>query len=132
MDAKKRCIIFVLILSFFSISCHHADPINEKAMRIADLESRAIALRKNRFLLADKIRFTEDTLLNVNFKADSMRLKQNLVLFEKEKNGLLQSSLRLADTIHLALDSLRKYTFRNKEDKIRFNDKLNELLQKEK
>ena len=95
---------------------------------MADIECKAIALRKQRFALADKIRFTQDTILKHTSVTDSARLELNLLFYNKEKEKLVSESLLLADTIRSRLDSLRIFIFKNSDDKNQFDQKLKEAL----
>lgn len=95
---------------------------------LADRSCRAVSIRKERFVLADKIRFAQDTLARTKSKADSARLQASLVLYLKQKDILLKASIRLADTIHRQLDSLVPYN--NKAAEKRFTARLKGLLAK--
>jgi hypothetical protein len=64
---------------------------------LVDFECRAIHLRNRRFELADKIRFTQDTLLHTT--GDTIQLSKRLLVFNDQKKILLANSLALADSI---------------------------------
>ncbi len=127
----KQLFVFVaLLVSCCFISCKRQSVLDEKTNYIADLECRAVLLREQRFALANQLRFAQDTLLTAKSSSDSLRLSSQIHIFTKEKEILLQHSLQLADTIHLQLDSLRKFIFTGSNDKKLFDQKLNEVLQK--
>ena len=127
MSAVTKNSLFFAALSFF-ISCGPSKILDKKANEIAGLECRAISLREQRFALANQFRFTQDSLLHLTSSADSAHLIQEISVYTSEKNKLLQQSLQLADTIHLALDSLRKYVFTSPDDKKLFDQKLKNAL----
>lgn len=127
---KKRLLAFVVFLFFYLTSCHRQNVMDEKANYIAGLECRAVLLREQRFALANQLRFAQDTLLQKKGSYDTIRLVQKIESFKKTKVRLLQESLQLADTIHLALDSIRKFAFTGNDDKRFFDLKLQEALRK--
>ena len=127
---KKRLSAFVVFICFSLASCHRQNVINDKADYIAGLECRAVMLRERRFVLANELRFAQDTLLQKKGSSDTTGLVKKIESFKEEKERLLQESLQLADTIHLALDSLRKFTFTDNDDKQLFDLKLKEALRK--
>ena len=102
--------------------------VNELANQFADVECRAISLREKRFALANKLRFTQDTLTLRAGTADTIRLKGNLASFNKEKERLLQQSLSLADSIRVQLNDLMQNQLKNQQDKTAFNQSLNNAL----
>lgn len=95
---------------------------------MANLECRAVAMREQRFALANQMRFAQDTLAVTKSSSDSQRLANEILIFTHEKNSLLQRSLQLADSIHLQLDSLRKFVFTDINEKKQFDEKLSEAL----
>ncbi len=125
----KETRVVVLAILFFSCqqSAKHA---KSSVMRMADLECRAISLREQRFALANEIRFAQDTLLHFSTTKDTATLSDSLQIFLQKKEILLQASLQLADTIHKQLDSLRKFSFKNVDDKHAFDKKLSEELKR--
>ena len=129
--AGKHQVRFLSFLVIYCslVACYQPDVVSEKAIRMADLECRAIALRKERFILADSIRFTQDTLLHTKTR-DSVRLNNKLRNFSDQKEKILQRSLILADTIHMALDSARKYVFKTTDDRKHFDEKVKAMIQK--
>ncbi len=130
---NKKCFLLVFTITLICLfsSCDHSDLISSKAKLMSDLECRAIALRNQRFALANQIRFAQDTMLTATTSnKDSIRLSQNLLVFNSEKEKLLQQSLLLADSIHKQLDSLRKFVFTKDDDQKVFNDKLKEETEK--
>ena len=112
------------------LSCNRQSKLDEKASYIAGLECRAISLRQQRFALANQLRFAQDSLQQLKVGDDSTKLTKEIHVFTNEKDKLLQQSLQLADTIHLSLDSLRKFVFTGNDDKKVFDEKLKAVLTK--
>ena len=121
--------ILFFLLPIVIISCNKPAPDNARKMDLlADRMCRAITIRQQRFELANKIRFAQDTLQGTKSKTDSVRLAKSLAEYLKQKPLLLKESLSLADTIHHQLDSLVPYTDKSAEK--RFNTQLDTLLSK--
>ncbi len=129
MHKQPLVFVAVWVLCIF-FSCNQSSKLDEKVNYIANLECRAVAMREQRFALANELRFAQDTLLIAKSSSDSQRLTKNIQIFTKEKGNLLKQSLQLADSIHLQLDSLRKFVFTDKNDKKQFEEKLEKELQK--
>ncbi|MEO6849000.1 MAG: hypothetical protein ABI203_02895 [Mucilaginibacter sp.] len=122
-----KVILFLVLLT--AVAC--SNPVNNKDGRInllADRTCRAITIRQQRFDLANKIRFAQDTLSKTKDENDSLRLKSELDNFAEQKGTLLKESLALADTIRLQLDSIMPYT--DKAAQKRFTHSLDSLLAK--
>jgi hypothetical protein len=120
-------ILFFTVVIF--LSCTGRQPKLEKlADDIAGYECRAVALRNQRFELADKIRFTQDTLLH--FSGDTAVLHHKLIVMENNKQLLLTQSLQLADTISKKIDFIMSGYFNDKNNQKEFNQLLNEALKK--
>src|ERR1700761_2938595 len=99
--------IILLMLLIAVVSCNKATSNKDAKMNLlADRTCRAISIRQERFALANKIRFAQDTLSQTKNKSDSIRLQARLKIYLNEKPILLKESLSLADTIHKQLDSL--------------------------
>lgn len=105
--------------------------IKALAYKFADLECSTISLRKSRFQLADKIRFTQDTLLHLADNVQKARVESQLAVYNKEKDSMLQQSLLLADSIHQQLNYLMKNELTNEHDKASFDQMLNSRLQQQ-
>jgi len=109
------------------LGCNRAaENKTDKINLLADLTCRAINIRQQRFALANKIRFTQDTLEHPKDKADSIRLATALNDYMIQKPILLKESLSLADGIRKQLDLQVPYTDKVAEQK--FNAKLDSLL----
>ena len=107
------------LLLLVCISCNRcADSKNEKLDQLANQECQAIDLNMQRFLIADLIRLSQDTLVYAKSKSDSDRINNRLKILLNKKNELLKESLLLADTIRLQLDTLLPYT--DKQDDKQF------------
>jgi hypothetical protein len=118
--------VFFIACIGIIIQCksHHVDVVT-LADDFATLECQAIELRKERFALADSIRFTEDTLLSAN--GDSVvinRLSEKLKRYGERKELLVKSSLDLADVIRLRLDSLIHNELKDLERRKMFDEAL--------
>ena len=121
-----RALLLSLLL-LTAISCNKLPSNNTKRIDLlANRMCRAMSIRQERFELANKIRFAQDTLAATKNKSDSARLTKDLALYLKQKPLLLKESLSLADTIHRQLDSLVPYTDKAAEE--RFNTQLDTLL----
>ncbi len=105
--------------------------IDKIAEEFADLECRALELRKNRFALADSFRFSEDTLLK--YRDDSLlqkRITTRMQHYEEQKIILVKNSLALADTIRMQLDSLMKHDLAEMARRKLFDEALEKELSK--
>ncbi len=121
-----KCLGFFLILFVLSCNADEHPKLNAVAESFSDLECRAISLRKQRYKLADEIRFTQDTLIHT--KKDTVHHSANLRLMEAEREILTAQSLSLADTIRLQLDSLMKFVLLQPEEKQQFSKVLDSIL----
>lgn len=126
----KQIVIIPLLLALFA--CNNAGKAGntnrEKMEQLADRSCRAKSLNKQRFALADSIRFAQDTLGHSKTAADSARLQARLKVCLAHKAVILKQSLALADTIRLQMDSLIPYT--DKAAERRFNASFDSLLAK--
>ncbi|HVV55389.1 MAG TPA: hypothetical protein VHC47_08695 [Mucilaginibacter sp.] len=124
-----RKISSILLLAVLA-SCHSHAPANDQAKmnQLADRSCRAISIRQQRYTLADKIRFANDTLGTTKDEKVKARLQSSLKVYLKQKDSLLKVSLALADTIRMQLDSMMPYT--DKAAQKRFSTSLNNLLAK--
>lgn len=121
-------ISFCFLLAVFC-SCNKSVPDNHKKLEnLADNTCRAIDYRKQRYSVANQIRFAQDTLMQTKSKVDSDRLQKRLQMLSGKKSILLKESLSLADTIRLQLDSLMPYT--DKQAQKRFTVSLDSILAK--
>ncbi|HVS92768.1 MAG TPA: hypothetical protein VHE59_12080 [Mucilaginibacter sp.] len=122
--------IFCCLLLAAIVACNKpvsADK-NSKLNQLADRSCRAIRIRQQRYVLADKIRFAEDTLGATKNEKTKARLQNSMNKYLKQKDSLLKVSLALADTIQRQLDSLTPYT--DKQARKQFDADLNKLLAK--
>ena len=102
---------------------NNQDDMNKIVSQFSTLECRANSLRKQRYILADKIRFAEDSLIKmIPESAEKKTLQSTLNTLLKEKDNTLSFSLRLADTIKLQLDTIIKIRLKTR-DKINIFDK---------
>jgi hypothetical protein len=113
------------LMFLFLLSCHtETKEMNKMVRDFANLECRAISLREQRFELANKIRFTEDTLLQPTKTIDTLALKSKLAVLNEEKQSLLHNSLMLADSIKARMDSLNNSHPNNDNFRQQFNEML--------
>ncbi len=125
---KKRGISLLLPFIFFSSCTQQQKSIKDLSDELASFECRAISLRNQRFELADKIRFTQDTLLNS--AGDTLVLNKKLLAMDAEKQALLDKSIRLADTIGKKTAILMRDYFTDKKKEIEFYRLLEIALKK--
>jgi hypothetical protein len=118
--------LFAWILLLFS-SCGDKGPqIDSLAADLANFECRAEKLKDLRFQLADKIRFTQDTMLHT--APDTMQMHNDLLAMDQQKQMILTQSLQLADTIKQKLDFIRANYFTDKSKEATFNQLLKDAL----
>lgn len=114
---------------FIFYSCHSSNTDYRNTLNfLASKTCEAISLKNERFALADKIRFMQDTLLSVKGNKKALILKDKLNVLLKHKSKILQQSLVLADIIRVKLDSLN--TLYNKAEMNSFNISIDSLLSK--
>lgn len=122
----------MILFLFVLFSCKNARTGNSAGLdttainQLAGRVCRAIQIRKQRFSLANSIRFTQDTLATAITPTEHRRLQTRLDDYLKQKTVLFRESVTLADTIHRQMDSIVPYTDKAKEKA--FNARLNSLL----
>ncbi len=97
---------------------------------LANIECRAFSLRNERFELANKMRFKQDSLTTIKRHEDSLHIQQELATLTLEKDSILTSSLKLADSIKIQLDYVMKTFLTDKEKEMEFNRTLDGMLSK--
>lgn len=114
-----------LVLALAIFACKSPRPDFETIVTdFADLECRAIELRKQRYQLADDMRFADDTLIaDTSGEETKARMKEKLMKLDAGKDDLVGHGLALADTIQKTLDSLIAGPLKKIEDRKEF-DKL--------
>lgn len=124
-------IIVVVVFAWLVTSCHHSTPdVQQHVVTFATMECEAIRLRKERFLLADQIRFTQDSLALTKKESERAKLKNKLVDFDQKKALLVEQSVNLADSIKTTLRNLFSQELKAKENKEAFNGLLQDELRK--
>lgn len=112
----------------FFLSCAQKNDVagvDSIALKFSDLECRAYALREERFLLADKMRFAQDSIDDKSTTTFArQKLQDSLKNWLAMKQDILAQSLRLADTIKFQLDSIIKIKLRTQENLKRFDEAL--------
>ncbi|MDB5122581.1 MAG: hypothetical protein JWP94_710 [Mucilaginibacter sp.] len=107
----KYFLLVLMLTAIYSCNTKSTKQVNkERLEKLADRSCRATSIRKQRFVLADNIRFMQDSLSKAKNKADSARFQSRLAEYLKQKDILLKTSLALADTIRMQLDSLLPYS----------------------
>ena len=131
---KVSAQVALLLFTNFLFSCtgttsESREPSLEAIVNdFAPLECRAVALREQRFALANQIRFTEDTLRSIADKKDTLRLHAILADLNDRRTTTTQQSLQLADSIKHTLDSLMNNYLTTAEEKEKFNEMLHATL----
>jgi hypothetical protein len=113
---------------FFSCGTHSKAVIEKSVAQFADLECEAIQLRKQRFSLADEIRYTEDTLQRAPNETATAELRQKLALLNTQKLQLTNDSRAMAERIKEHIDSLMASVLKTGEEKEAFNTELTKVL----
>ncbi len=118
---------FLFFLIFLASCATNSDQKNEWPVDLDELSTlhcQSIALKNERFQLADSIRFIQDSII-VNTKSgnDISYYQDHLIELEKRKKILTANSYALSDTI----ESKMKIVIRdlNPDEKRIFNDSLN-------
>lgn len=103
----------------------------DSVLLMADLHCEAVSLRKARFELADEIRFSEDSLMQLSAD-DSLRtpLEEKLKSLEPYKDSIVSRSLELSKIIKSTLDSLIEIEFKQAQDRSAFDAALAAELSK--
>ncbi len=124
-----RYLLFTAGSILLLYSCGEKHTMAEEASRLAERECRAMALREQRFTLANQIRFTQDTMLKAPPGTDTMPYSEKLRFYNSEKERLTNESRLLADTIRQQLDSLQKTIINNPQEQKQFDQLLETNLQ---
>ncbi len=117
-----------IILSILNSCNNKENDLNGIATIFASLEYRAVNLRNKRFLLADQIRFTQDSLLKKTADSDTVILIKRIEILNEEKQLLLSKSILLADSIKLQMDKIRANYLTDKNKEMEFNKLLQTAL----
>lgn len=130
----KSNAFFILPLFIVLIVCSCTPKPEQPSLKkivndFAQLECRAIALREQRFALANQIRFTQDTLLHASDKSNTARLNAKLKALNIKREHTTERSLVLADSIKHRLDSLMSNHLTKEEYKDQFNQMLHTTLE---
>lgn len=127
ISALTCLIISVIIISGIGSCTHQHNELKNIVNDISNFECRAEHLKNQRFELADKIRFTQDSLPKV---ADTSILHNKLLKMDTEKQLLVTKSLQLADTIRQKMNVVMTQYFTDKQVEDSFNNMLNRALEK--
>lgn len=126
---KYLHIITILIFITALSSCNEKKKSLDAVVHdLAVVECRAMQLKDKRFELADRIRFTEDTILKIGASADTMPYHEKMVKLAEAKELLLKNSLLLADSIKTTLDSVSLHYFTDKKTEKEFAELLDAAL----
>lgn len=121
-----------MMLALALFACQSPKPDFESIVNdFADLECRAIELRKQRYQLADEMRFADDTMIaDTSSEETKARLKEKLMRLDAGKDGMVNHGLALADTIQKELAALIEGPLKNVDDRREFDHLLEEELHK--
>ena len=119
------CLSIVVMLS-----CNNKPTNQQVVQQFANLECRAIQLRKQRFALANTIRNKEDSISMVTDPVEKLKLKNELLKLSDQKQQLVNESLALADSIKPKLDKMMQENFTTIQQKQEFSHLLNEELKR--
>lgn len=121
------CARVVLLLSIVACSPSQEKNNNKLGLeQLAERSVRAMNIRSQRYTLADKIRFVQDSIAGAANGSIKERLQAELNGYLKQKDSLLKQSLALADTIRLELDTIMPD--HDKTAQKRFNHELDSLI----
>ena len=114
MANKSQISLKILLILFFiallTACTRSADNQQYQLKTLASKVCRAIGLRQERYQLADRIRFCQDTLNSTKSAAKKRALQNELSVFNTRKTALVKQSLTLADSIHTEMESLKLYS----------------------
>lgn len=123
------CGVIILVLLFLTSCSHRKKSIEEIVKELTAYECRAIHLRNLRFELADKIRFTQDSLQRKTLlKIDTAILHTQFLKMNIEKQSLFTQSIQLADSIKGKMDFIIANYLTDKTKEAAFNNLLNAAL----
>ena len=131
MSVKEtKAIIIIISVAIISCSCKSEhQQMNASVAAIAKLECSAISLRNQRFSLADKIRFGQDSLMSLTKAGrDTASLNKHLSALDSEKQVLHLKSVVLADSIKATMEKVMALYIGNKEEERLFNHLLDSTL----
>jgi len=122
--------VFITVLLFSCKSSGFQKALAAATGDLANIECRAFALRNQRFELANKMRFMQDSLAGMKLPEDSAKIQQDLAKLNVKKDSILTASLHLADSIKIQLDFVMTHYLTDKEKEQEFNRELDALLTK--
>ncbi len=123
----KYFLVILLVVWVCSCNTKSSTQVNRaKLEQLAERSCRAVGIQKQRYRLADKIRFTNDSLGDKKNRFGAAGMQSRLKGYLRQKDSLLKVSITLADTIRMQLDSLLPYT--DKKAQKRFAASLDSIL----
>jgi hypothetical protein len=131
---KRWLVFFPLATSIaflFLVGCRSAQTAGHQDFfnRYVHHQCQAFLLREQRYALADRLRFLQDSLQNSS-AGDTISLHLRLTQWLQQKEAIYQHSVSLADTLGRMFDTVKTIYLVNKEKEKVFNDKLAEALAK--
>ena len=123
---KSLSVIFLFPLLI--VGCSNKPSTDALIDDFANLECRAMQLRNQRFKLADEIRFTQDTIIQLQQSGDTLLLHERLIKMYQQKELLHAKSSQLADSIKLKMDVIAATFLSDKNKELDFNRKLDSIL----
>ncbi len=116
------------LFSLLIVGCSNKQSIDGAINDIANIECRAMQLRNQRFKLADEIRFTQDTVIQLQQSGDTLLLHDRLIKMYQQKELLHTQSSQLADSIKVQMDVITTTFLSDKNMELDFNRKLDSIL----
>ena len=123
---KSLSVIFLFPLLI--VGCSNKPSKDSIIDDFANIECRAMQLKNQRFKLADEIRFTQDTIIQLQQSGDTLLLHERLIKMYQQKELLHAKSSQLADSIKLKMDVIAATFLSDKNKELDFNRKLDSIL----
>ncbi len=118
----------IFLFSLLIFGCNKKQAIDAAINDFANIECRAMQLRNQRFKLADEIRFTQDTIIQLQQSGDTLLLHERLIKMYQQKELLHSRSSQLADSIKVQMDVITATFLSDKNKELYFNWKLDSIL----
>ena len=123
---KSLCGIFLFPLLI--VGCSNKPSSDSIIDDFANIECRAMQLKNQRFKLADEIRFTQDTIIQLQQSGDTLLLHERLIKMYEQKELLHTKSSQLADSIKVKMDVIAATFLTDKNKELDFNRTLDSIL----
>ena len=123
---KSLSVIFLFPLLI--VGCSNKPSTDSIIDDFANIECRAMQLKNQRFKLADEIRFTQDTIVQLQQSGDTLALHERLIKMYEQKELLHTKSSQLADSIKVKMDVIAATFLSDKNKELDFNRTLDSIL----